>query len=185
MRDLILEKKTGFTTTLPFEIFDSNGVLFYSSDFVDKIKNGERLDFNMPVGDYKYNGSFQKLDNPVPVKQISLPVKERNIPMRRYKIEFGDNPNKCTIFYAKALILFDRSFRKKPMYIKYAIYYHELGHHWYRTESKADLYATKKLLDLGFNPSQIGLASLESLSDRPEAYERKMKTVNALTINQG
>jgi hypothetical protein len=185
MKDLILEEKTGFSSSLPFTIYEPNGTIFYSSDFTDKIENGIRLDFNLPAGTYKYDGSFIKLPSPVPVKQIPLPVKERNIAMRRYEIKFGNNPNKCTIFYGKSLILFDESFRNKPMYIKYAIYYHELGHHWYKTESKADLFATKKLLDLGFNPSQIGMASLESLSNRPESYERKMKTVNMLTNNKG
>ena len=185
MRDLILEQKTGFTTTLPFTIYESNGQVFYSSDFTDKIAKGERLDFNLPLGVYKYDGSFQKLDRPVPVKQISLPIKERNIASKRYDIQFGNNPNKCTIFYDKGLILFDNSFKNKPLYIKYAIYYHELGHHWYRTEAKADLYASKQLLELGFNPSQIGRASLESLSNKKESFERKMKTVYALTNNKG
>jgi hypothetical protein len=185
MQELNLENKTGFTTSLPFTVYELNGNIFYSSDFTDKIENGERLDFNLPAGEYKYDGSFIKLSMPVPVKQIALPSKERNIAMRKYKIEFGNNPNKCTIFYGKSLILFDESFRSKPLYVKYAIYYHELGHHWYKTESKADLFATKKLLDLGFNPSQIGLASLESLTDKPDSFDRKMKTVNLLTNNKG
>jgi len=185
VRDLILEKKTGFTSLLPFTIYELNGNIFYSSDFTDKIAKGERLDFNLPAGDYKYNGSFIKLEHPVPVKQISLPMKERNIVAKRYEIIFGDNPNKCTIFYGEGVILFDKSFRNVPLYIKYAIYFHELGHHWYKTESKADLFATKKLLDLGFNPSQIGLASLDSLTNKPESFERKMKTVNLLTNNKG
>jgi hypothetical protein len=81
------------------------------------------------------------------------------------------------------LILFDESFRTKPLYIKYAIYFHELGHHFYKTESKADLYSAKKMLDKGFNPSQIGMASLESLSQN--SFDRKMKTVSLLTNNKG
>jgi hypothetical protein len=183
MRDLVLEEKTGFYSTMPFTVYEPDGKIFYSSDFVDKIANGKKHEFNLPAGIYKYDGSFIKLDRPVPVKNIALPQKERNIIRKRYNIEFGDNPNKCTIFYAKGLILFDNSFKNKPLYIKYAIYYHELGHHFYKTEAKADLYAAKMMLDKGFNPSQIGMASINTLSNN--SFDRKMKTVNSLTKNFG
>jgi hypothetical protein len=69
------------------------------------------------------------------------------------------------------------------LYIKYTIYYHELGHHWYITESKADLFAAKKMLELGFNPSQIQLAVLDSLSEK--SIDRMVKTVYSLTNNEG
>jgi hypothetical protein len=185
MRDLVLEYKTGFSSLLPFVIYEMNGNIFYSSDFTDKIKKGETLYFNVPAGIYKYDGSFTKLLSPVSIKDISLPLKERNITQKRYDIVFGNNPNKCTIYYDTGVILFDSQFKKSPLYIKYGIYYHELGHHFYKTEWKADLYSVKKMLEKGFNPSQIGLASLESLSNKPESYERKMKTVNLLTKNKG
>lgn len=185
MRDLILEEKTGFSSTLPFVIYETNGQVFYSSEFTDKIANGEMLQFNLPIGVYKYDGSFIKLPSPVPVKHITLPPKERYYKQKRYEIQFGDNPNKCTIFYKQGLILFDSSFKSQPLYIKYGIYFHELGHHFYKTESKADLYSVKKMLEFGFNPSQIGLVALDTLTDKPESYERKMKTVNLLTNNKG
>lgn len=184
MRDLILEEKTGFLSTLPFKIFDMSGQIFYSSEFTNKIANGQKLEFNLPAGQYKYDGSFVKLDNPVRTENIHLPLKERNIPHGRYEIVFGNNPNKCSIFYDKGIILFDNSFKKKPLYVRYTIYFHELGHHWYKTEGKADLYAAKKLLDLGFNPSQIQIALLESLT-LPESFERKMNMVYKLTKNNG
>ena len=183
MRALILEQKTGFSSSLPFVIYEPSGLVFYSSDFTDKIKNGQRLDFNLPAGEYKYDGSFIKLPSPVPVVNIILPPKERNFEVKRYEIKFGDNPSKCTIYYKEGIILFDNSFKNQPLYIKYAIYFHELGHHYYKTEAKADLYSAKKMLEKGFNPSQIGLASLESLSSA--SLERKMKTVNTLTNNEG
>ena len=185
MKDLILEEKTGFVSSLPFCIYETDGQVFYSSEFTDKIAKGERLEFNLPAGNYRYDGSFIKLPFPIPVRHITLPPKERNYTPKRYEIRFGVNPNKCTIYYAEGLILFDNSFREKPLYIKYAIYFHELGHHYYRSESKADLFSIKKMLDKGFNPSQIGLASLYSLSSKPDSMERKIKTVNVLTKNLG
>jgi hypothetical protein len=185
MRDLILEQKTGFTTSLPFKIFEPNGQLFYSSDFTDHIEKGERLDFNLPAGIYKYDGNFIKLPLPVPVKMITLPPKERHYNSKRYEIIFGSNPNKCTIFYKDGVILFDNSLKDKPLYIKYGIYYHELGHHFYRTESKADLYSAKKMLEKGFNPSQIGMVELETLSSSTKGEKRKENIVNHLTSNKG
>jgi len=183
MKDLILEDKTGFLSTMPFQIFDNKGILFYSSDFTDKISKGEQLKFNLPAGIYRYNGNFVKLPTPVKIMSVILPMKERNLGKKRYEIVFGDNPNKCTIFYDEGVILFDNSFKNKPLYIKYVIYFHELGHHWYRTEEKADLFAVKKLLDLGFNPSQIGIAFLEALSTR--SLDRVEKIIKLLTNNNG
>ncbi len=181
MNNLTLEHKTGFLSTMPFDIYDNNGQLFYSSKFTDHIGNGETLKFNLPAGDYKYNGNFIKLANPVKVVNIPLPPKERHITPKRYEIIFADNPNKCSIYYDEGVIIFDNSFKNKPMYVKYVIYFHELGHHWYQTEEKADLFAAKKLLELGFNPSQIGRAFLDSLSLK--SYDRMEKMINKLTNN--
>lgn len=180
MMTLALEQKTGFETSLPFEIYDITGQLFYSSDFTEHIRNGERMKFNVPAGEYKYNGSFIKLDKPIEHKKIILPKKERHLAgsKKEYRVMYGKNPNKCTIYYKAGLIIFDESFRNVPMFIRYAIYYHEIGHHFYKTESKADLYATKKMLDLGFNPSQIGLAGLMSLSEN--SFDRQEKIVKSL-----
>jgi len=181
MLDLTLEKKTGFRTSLPFEIFDLKGNLFYSDTFCNTIKDGKTLFFNMPAGYYKYNGSFIKLDQPVTTITIKLPPPERALTKhKRYEIVFGVNPNKCSIFYDSGVILFDNSLLNKPLYIKYGIYFHELGHQFYKTESKADLYATKKMLEYGFNPSQIGLVQLTTLT-QPESFDRKKKTVDSLT----
>ena len=183
MRKLILDKKTGFRSTLPFSICDPNGIEFYNSDFTKHISENKPLEFNVPAGVWQYNGNFIKLPFPVSVKNVALPLKERNITLKRYDIEFGSNPNKCTIFYERGIILFDNSFLSKPLYVKYLIYFHELGHHWYITESKADLYAAKKLLELGFNPSQIQMGILNSLSEK--SIERQMKIVYELTNNEG
>lgn len=183
MKDLILEQKTGFQSIMPFTILDRNGKLFYDDTFTKHIARGEKLRFNLPMGIYKYDGNFIKLDKPIETLKVPMPLFERIYPKQRYKIEFGENPSKCTIYYDKSLILFDNSFKDKPLYVKYLIYYHELGHHFYKTESKADFYAAKKLLELGFNPSQIGRACLDSLGEK--SYERKIKMVNMLTKNKG
>jgi hypothetical protein len=183
MNKLILEKKKGFRSTMPFTIYDPRGVIFYSSEFTHHIADGLPLEFNVIAGSFTYDGNFVKLDFPVMTKNIAMPLKERNMKMQRYDIVFGENPNKCTIFYDEGYILFDTSFENKPLYVKYVIYFHELAHHWYITESKADLYAAKKLLELGFNPSQIEMGFLQSLSEK--SIERQMNIVYSLTNNEG
>lgn len=181
MRDLKLNGKTGFLTSVPFVVYDVKGNVFYASDFTDHIAKGETLRFNLPYGEYRYDGAFVKLDSPVAIANIMLPPRERSLngAGKNYKIMFGDNPNKCTIFYAPGVILFDNQYLNAPLYVKYGIYFHELGHHFYKTEWKADLYATKKMLDYGFNPSQIGRVGLMTLSNN--SFDRKEKIVKILT----
>lgn len=179
MQRLILENKTGFSSLLPFRIVDKNNILFYSSDFVKTISKGEILKFNLPAGIYFYDGILTRLKNPVEYKNIVLPKPERVFKKKPFKIIFGENPNKCSILWNKGIILFDTSFLKKPLFIKYNIYFHELGHHFYKTEKYCDLYAAKKMLEFGFNPSQVGLNSLDSLSNLQ--YERKKFIINHLS----
>ena len=178
MKKLSIEKKSGFVAYTPFVIYEPNGNVFYSSDFTDKIANKKKLCFNLPVGTFFLEGNIHKLDNPRTFKNISLPPHERNLPKKRYRIIFGVNPNKCTIYYKAGLILFDNAFKEAPLYIKYDIYFHELGHHHYKTEKFADLYAVKKMLDYGFNPSQIGRVSVLALGSAN--LERKKYIINKL-----
>lgn len=178
MQKLIIETKTGFSSLLPFKIYDNKGLLFYSSDFVSKISEGKRQFFNLPVGIYEYEGFLIKLPQPIKHKPIILPKPERNFKKRSYKIIFGENPNKCSIFYKTGIILFDKSFLTKPLFVRYNIYYHELGHHLYKSEHLADLFAAKIMLEKGFNPSQIGYGIMDSLSNLQT--KRKIFTVSKL-----
>lgn len=184
MKDLILEKKTGFLTSVPFEIYDSRGILFYSSNFTQHIDRGFTLKFNMPPGKYKYNGSFVKLDKPLDfnnllINNVGLPPKQRDYNLKNYKIVFRPNKNKCSIFYNAGLIIFDISFKKEPLYKNFAIYFHEIGHHFYKDEKYADWFATKKMLNYGFNPSQIKMTALTSLSEK--SIDRKEAIFDMLT----
>ncbi len=179
MKKLTIYKKSGFSTSLPFKIYDKNGFIFYSSDFTDKILKGNRLFFNLPIGEYFLNGLLRKENKPFEHKPIILPPYERDKGKKNYKIIFGDNPNKCTVFYDKEIILFDNSLKNVPSYMKFHIYFHELGHRYYQTEKFADLFAAKKMLELGFNISQIGYSNLEMLSETQK--ERKQFLINKLT----
>lgn len=179
MRNLILENKTGFSTNLPFEIFDRWGNLFYSNQFTNRGKNltmvhAPLFKFNLPAGTYKYNGVFYKLKKPLNFKFRKLPPIERKKPIKKFKIIFAYNPNKCSIYYNLGFIIFDNQFKKAPIYQIYDIYYHELGHHFYKTESFADMYASNQMLKIGFNPSQIGRVALQTLSES-QNYRKEIK----------
>jgi hypothetical protein len=178
MINLDVREKSGFRSTMPFQIFDRWNNLFYSSDFTNNIKNGKAQLFNLPVGRYSYNGNLIRLASPIKQKEIILPPPERHYQKSKYKIVFKENINKCSIFYDEGLIIFDPSFKKLPLYVLYFVYFHEIGHHLYSTESKADLFAVKEMLESGFNMSQIGKAPLLSLSEK--SFNRKENIINSL-----
>jgi hypothetical protein len=180
---MVLKEKTGFSSSLPFKIYDKAGWLFYADFFTKHIANGDRLKFNLPTGEYRYDGFLEKLPEPVKHKEIKLPPPQRNFPKVEYKVKFGDNPAKCSIFYKKHEILFDNSFKDVPIYMRVHVYYHEKGHLLYKTEEFADLYSAKKMLDLGYNTSQIGYSNLEMLSEAQK--ERKEFLVNNILGKYG
>jgi hypothetical protein len=179
MRKIELKKKTGFRVNNPMHpviIRDFRGTLFYSTEpLLPRVK-----EFNLPAGTYFIDsGYISEMKNPVKYKKVPLPFPERFLPAPTdYDVVFGDNPNKCTIFWNEGVILFDNSFREKPLPQLYFILYHEHGHARYKTEKFADLFAVNCMLDKGFNISQIGSAPVETLSDR--ADHRKNIVVNQL-----
>ena len=166
MKSLTLTEKKGFSSLLPFSIYDNSGVIFYSDKFTTVISEGKRLFFNLPKGEYFVKGFIQKLAKPIESENIELPRPERFKPLKKYRVIYRKNPNKCTIYYNAGLIVFDASFKRYPKFIRDNIYFHELGHHIYKSEELADLFAAKKMLEKGYNKSQIGLTSLIALSDR-------------------
>lgn len=180
MRKLDLKQKTGFKVTdiyKPIVIRDFRGILFYTTEpLLPRVK-----EFNLPAGTYIVDsGYFVPMAKPVNYKMISLPPAERLFPKpTNFEIRFGRNPNKCTIFWKKGYILFDESFREKPLPQLFFILFHEFGHARYKTEKFADLYAANCMIKKGFNPPfQIAMAPIESLSDA--AYERKNLVVSKL-----
>lgn len=181
MRKLTIDKVTGFKITDPFKpvvIRDFRGTRFYSTEsMLPRVKK-----FNLPPGTYFVDsGYFQKLPFPVRYNLIRLPFPQRLLPApKSFTIMFGRNPNKCTIFWDEKVILFDDSFREKPLPELNFIKYHEFGHAKYKDEHLADIYAANSMLRNGYNISQTGMAPLQSLSDSADALKRKSIVVNEL-----
>lgn len=196
MRKLTLNKKTGFKIKEPFKpviIRDERGILFYSTE--ELIPRAEN--FNLPRGTYFVDsGSF--VSTPlVRYNLIKLPAAQRWFypSVTNFPVRFVNNPNKCSIDWDNKVILFDHSFKEKPLPVIDFILSHEIGHKYYpgqkivdgkldnEGECYADWFAANRMLKKGYNPSQIGYAQLESLSEKQR--KRKNLLINKIISANG
>lgn len=171
-RKIVLQNVTGFRVkdvNEPILIRDTRGLIFYDTEpLVPKVKY-----FNLPAGTFFVErGSFREAFTPryYPLSKLPPPQRYQTDPLT-FKIEFGHNPNKCSIIWDEKRILFDSSFLERPEPEVFFILYHEYGHAFYEAEHLADLYAANMMKKKGFNPSQICYAHLDSLS--PQQIDRK------------
>jgi len=176
---ITVDKKTGFKALSDFTLYDSKGIEFYNNNFTNSFNHKGLLTFNVPRGTYKVLGFIEKLDKPINYSTLKLPKKERNWVKKNFNVFFVNNKNKCSINRLTGNIYFDHRFKKAPKYILFDILCHEFGHQYYETEHYADMYATNMMLNLGFNPSQIGKSLIITLT-QPNNYYRKNKVVNHL-----
>jgi hypothetical protein len=165
MKQIVLNHKTGFINLIPSRpiiIRDYRGKMFYTTEKLEKPVEK----FNLPAGQYTLiEGNIKPLPKPVEFKLSVMPKPERNYPNPLgFKIEFGINPNKCSIIWRKKMILFDSKLKDFTLPEIYFILYHEYGHQLYHTEKYADLFSTNMMLKKGYNDSQIGAAPINSLS---------------------
>lgn len=175
---LIVKEKSGFrnVTGNPVIILDSRGVPFYDTRDADK----PVWEFNLPPGEYFVaQGKISQMVSPVRYDTIPLPKPERYKQQdpTLFKIEFEDNPNKCTIYWDKRKIVFDNKLKEFPLPTLMFILYHEHGHRYYKTEEYCDRYAANQMIDRGYNPSQVG-ESVMSLSKKQ--LPRKIALVTSL-----
>jgi hypothetical protein len=170
--NLRVNKKTGFyCQDENILIFDDKGQIFYERKS-DRKNNA----FNLPKGNYRTANTLKKLSKPVSYSFPTLPQPERNgILPKKVILRKGDNPNKCSIVRDDrrriAVIFADHAIFNLPRREKEVIMYHELGHCFYQTESKCDLFAAYHLIKKGYNPSQLAMSIFNSLSDG--AIDRK------------
>jgi len=156
------------------KVYDERNILFYDSDWASRFKGL----FFLPKGIYFCENELSRSRAKLKRPKIIMPRRERNLNhnWKDFNIEFGNNPNKCSIYHNKKLILFDKSFENRPMYQLAFMIYHEKGHNYYSTEKFADMYAVRQMLNIGYNPSQIVRAPLVTLSDK--SNDRKNYILN-------
>lgn len=179
MQTLTVSKKTGFKNmnlNKSIVLRDFRGLTFF--DTTAMLNNPDF--FNLPAGKYLIDsGHFKELPKPVPYRYFKLPPFERHFKTpANFKIVFGDNPNKCSIYWNKGIILFDNELKDYSLPELDLIRFHEFSHARYKTERYADLMAMNYMLCKGYNPVQIGESLLTSLSDNN--YDRKVFATNKI-----
>jgi hypothetical protein len=185
MRQFVVTEKTGFEIldpSKPLTIRDARGILFYTTEPLTK----RPTCFNMPpFGKFfiEDGNGISPLKKPVSYKLAPIPPMIRRFDdPDDFKIVFGINPNKCTVKWNDKIILFDSQFRDRPLPQVFFILYHEFAHAFTNNETIADLIAGNYMKERGFNPSQIGSASINALSSRQ--LPRKRELVNSLIGSQ-
>ena len=169
-----INQKTGFLCGDPIiHILDNKARIFYHKEN----KNGI-LHFNLPPGEYFTKNELQ----PTTLRKYKLFKLQR--PNAKYQIPdnltvyFGENPNLCTVDHEQHTVFFDVMFMQMPQFcFDYALF-HEIGHYLYtgkgqKSEIQADQYSYNKMIEKGYNPSQIQVAIEGVLSNRKNAKQRK------------
>jgi hypothetical protein len=137
-------------------------------------------EFNLPAGVYYVaSGKFVKKPSPVDYPKAILPKPERvmHANPENFDIHFVENPFTGTVFFDTRNIYLDNSPKNLPLADLVFVLYHEYGHRYYETESYCDMYARNRMLDDGYNPSQIGAGIVHTLSAKN--YPRMLKVVNS------
>lgn len=167
MLEIFNEKPKSFFSEEPVVIYDVNENLFYFHPNKEK-----SILFNLPSGKFFSLNTIYKQKNFIPYfhKKGKLPKN-----FNEYKIFFGENLNKASIFFADKKILID----KKILHINYQplltfILLHELSH--LLPESKklkgidkekfCDNNAINIMLSIGYNPTQISFCGKISLDNQ-------------------
>lgn len=169
MKRIINKKRnTFFTPDRHIKIYDERGIIFYDSNWCGKFKGI----FYLPKGKYFTKNRFKKIKYKKR-RVFKNPPNERDLKhdWSAFRIIFRPNPHKASILHNSNTIIFDTSFKKAPRFQLIFILLHEKGHNYYKTEHKADGYAVRAMLKRGYNPSQIALAPLFTLSN--DNLERK------------
>ena len=205
MYKIIVNKKTGFRIidpSKPVVIRDNRGLLFYSTESQTPKVNC----FNLPDFGTFYieQGQIKPLEKPIKYPYAELPStieKTKESPFD-FVVEFGINPNKCTIMWEEKKILYDSVFLERPLPQVFALLYHEYGHAFKVPYATAVLEAHKRGMTLsqytesvcdelsgnymkakGFNPSQIAHAFIDALSDRQVLRKNNMvESLNASAL---
>ena len=170
-----LYKPTGFIANGPIHIKTADGRPFYIMNKTGQIK------FNLPKGEYISETPLKKLASPHTYKFEKKRKREHfqfDMPKpNQLKVVFADNPNKASVFPRKHTIVMDNSFQYLPEYVKKYVFYHECGHYLYKTEEFCDEFAQEKMLQDGYNKSQIEAAARVTLQN---GHERHKNCINNL-----
>lgn len=149
-------------------IFDDFG-LFYTKQGIKEI--------NLPIGNYRIEGRFQQIPK-IEYKLPDLPIREKiyRVPkLTEITFKYTKDPDEIAkINIYDNLIVINEELNKCSSAKFWAVIFHELGHYRYKTEWKCDVFAIRKMLEYGFNPSQIE----EFIDILPDNIPRKLKILH-------
>jgi hypothetical protein len=185
---LDLTKKTGFRNINyrePIIIRDHRNIPFYDSRYLSKPVKF----FNLPKGRYNViSGQITETLQPREYQKFTLPKAKRNRPLPQdFKVIFTDTPHKALVDWDNKEIVFDNYFKTRPLPEVMFIFFHEMGHskwggyipgskQYNDAEHYCDMFSHNMMLDEGYNPSQIGLSPVNSLSDRQPTRKKRLLT---------
>ena len=163
-------------------VYDSRGRLFYMFPI-----SSSAYTFNLPRGVFYINVPCKLVPLLTFYKKIHFEKTHNFSSVKRIVERFDVNPNKCSIFFKKGIVVWDWDFYTSLTRCERAfILMHERGHYFYKgkglkSEIACDIYAAKKLLKKGFNPSQIAMAQHNSLSATETTKKRMKELLNKLS----
>lgn len=156
-------QKKGYSAIINgmLKIKDKSGRLFY-------VRNcSGYVHFNLPSGTFDSNAELTELAKPIEYRTIALPEAEKDRPFPSdIEVRYGNNKNKATIFLTgkKYIIILDTMYKTIGRLYRTFVKYHELGHHYYKTEALADRFSYMAMITEGYNPSQIFYAAYLTLN---------------------
>lgn len=188
---LIVRQKTGFRNLVGTHvvILDEEYKPFYDT----RIVNNRVREFNLPPGIYYLQeGKITPRVAPLEYTLEPLPPFRRKLrhDPETFPIIYGNNEkHTASVFwdaerspFGKRCIFLDASLREMSKPRRMFIIYHECAHRYYdcssAEEAACDAYARNKMLEEGYNPSQIGEAMITTLSSNNDY--RKDLMVNSL-----
>ena len=165
--ELILERVTGFESRdNTIKVCGENGrTLYYFQNPLQK-----RVTFNLPQGNWNTESELRELKRSLKYVCPKLPPPTKKPIVKSLSYEVGNNPNKCSIDTKTGKVLIDKSIAKKDIPFLTFVLFHENGHFFYtgggEGENFCDIWAGKKMLERGYNPSQIYFAQEFCLSEK-------------------
>lgn len=158
---MYLKEITGFESYSPVIIIKHGGKIFYYKENLEQ----KRITFNLPTGNFEVHCEIERLKRPLRYEYPKLPPKEKkNGVAPQINITIGQNPNKASYTYKTGEMFLDEAIDNRDRCGKVFVMGHELGHSYYTTEWKCDVFSASQMLERGFNPSQCYYANAFCLS---------------------
>lgn len=159
-------------------VYTPDGRPFYTRER----KDGKPLCFSLPAGEYLMPEHVEPC-KPRRRKLPALPPPERDLPFpAKFEVLVRPNPNKCTVYLTRGLIILDNALAASLSRADLIhIFAHEIGHFWYKTEWKCDVFAAHVMLLMGFNVSQAWEPNFTVIRNDKSGIHRKKKVTNHLS----